>query len=299
MIDLSDLRFFGAIADAPSLAAAARALGITPPAVSQRLAQIEARLGLRLVDRGGGRLSLTAEGELLARRGAALLDAAGALSEDLALRRGALTGPLRVIAPFGYGRIHIAPLLADFMEAHPDVAPELTLAEDPRGAIRGSSWDVLIHVGRLPDLDMTQRFLAPNRRLLCAAPLYLEAAGRPRRPADLARHRCGVVREDQADVTLWQLSSAEARQGVRITPAFACNDGEVVRDWALRGLGIVERSEWSVAQDIATGRLEQVLPGWQLPNADIVALLNPRSGRAVRVESFLTHLVTRLSRGAA
>ena len=100
-------------------------------------------------------------------------------------------------------------------------------------------------------------------------------------------------------MTLWQLSSAEARQGVRITPAFACNDGEVVRDWALRGLGIVERSEWSVAEDIATGRLEQVLPGWQLPNADIVALLNPRSGRAVRVESFLTHLVTRLSRGAA
>lgn len=295
MLDLADLRFFQAIAAAPSLAAAARALGVSAPAVSQRLAQIELRLGLRLVERGAGAPRLTAEGALLAARGAEILADAAALSEALAERRAEVSGPLRLIAPFGFGRLHVAPLLGAFALAHPGVTPELTLTEDPRGAARRDGWDLLIHVGRLPDLDRAQRRLARNRRLLVASPDYLARRGLPESPAALARHACGALREDAADVTLWQFTAPDGTEArVRVRPAFASNDGEVIRDWALAGLGIVERSEWSVAGDLAAGRLCPVLPGWQLPDADVVALLNPRAVRAARITACLEHLARHL-----
>jgi DNA-binding transcriptional LysR family regulator len=300
MIDLADLRFIEAISVAPSLAAAARALDVTPPAVSQRLAQLEARLKLKLVERGAGVLRLTAEGEMMAARAQRILADMVDLASDLAERRGAISGPLRVIAPFGFGRLHVAPLIASFSMRHPEVSPMLTVTDNPLGALRMEAWDVLVHIGHLPDLDLIQRKLAANRRLLCASPAYLERYDIPEEPKDLARHRCGVIRQNQADVTLWSFAdgspaSFQKRRTVRIEPAFASNDGEVVRQWALAGMGIVERSEWSVLDDLRSGRLVQVLPQWSLPDADIVALSNPRSVRASRVEAFLHHMMAGLA----
>ncbi|WP_207458947.1 LysR family transcriptional regulator [Azospirillum sp. SYSU D00513] len=296
MLGDSDLRFFATIAASPSLAAAARALDVTPPAVSQRLAQIEERLGLRLVERGVGGHRLTSEGEMLASRAATILGDLDALFEDLVQRRGTVSGTLRVVAPFGFGRLHIAPLMASFARRHPSVALDLVLTEDPRGAMRTDRWDMLIHVGRLPDLDVVQRKLAPNRRLLCAAPAYIERHGLPDGPKALREHRCGVVREDQADVSLWSLTGPGGeRKSVRIQPYFASNDGEVIRAWALEGLGIVERSEWSVADDLRAGRLVEILADWRLPDADVIALMNQRTVRAARIETFVEHLAEALS----
>lgn len=295
MISLTDLRFFQAVAAAPSLAAAARMLNVTPPAVTQRLAQIEKKLHLKLAERGPSGLRLTAEGGLLAERGAAILGNLDGLAEELAERRGVVAGPLRIVAPFGYGRLKIAPLLASFALDHPELVPSLTLTEDPRGAIRADLWDVLIHVGRLPDLGMVQKRLVQNRRLLCAAPSYVSRYGLPETPNDLSAHRIGVVREDQADVTLWSLcDTKKASKTIRIHPSFESNDGEVIRGWALTGLGIIERSEWSVAADLRAGRLLPVLPDWRLPNADVVALLNHHSVRTTRTEAFLAHLKGKL-----
>jgi len=157
MLSFADLRFFQAVAASRSLAAAARMLNVTPPAVTQRLAQIEQRLQLKLAERGPAGLRLTAEGGLLAERGAAILTDLNELGDELAERRGAVTGPLRVVAPFGFGRLRIAPLLASFALEHPELTPSLTLTEDPRGAMRTDLWDVLIHVGRLPDLGIVQK----------------------------------------------------------------------------------------------------------------------------------------------
>lgn len=299
MLSLTDLRFFQAVAAAPSLAAAARILNVTPPAVTQRLAQIEQKLQLKLADRGPAGLRLTAEGGLLAERSATILANLDGLAEELAERRGAIVGPLRVVAPFGFGRLKVAPILAAFALKHPELAPSLTLTEDPRGAMRTDLWDVLIHVGRLPDLDLIQQKLAPNRRLLCAAPCYVSRNGLPRTPSDLSEHRIGVVREDQADVTLWSLThSNEDTKLVRIHPSFESNDGEVIRGWALDGLGIIERSEWSVSDDLREDRLLPVLPDWRLPDADVVALMNPRSVRAARIKAFVSHLKTQFSESA-
>lgn len=296
MLDVPDLRFLTALATAPSLAAAARSLDVTPPAVSQRLALIEDRLHLRLIERGRGPLRLTAEGGFLVERASEILSALEQLRNELADHAGRIEGPLQVIAPFGFGRLRVAPVLGAFASAHPDVRPLLTLSDDPLGAMRAGPWDVLVHVGRLPDLDIKQRKLAPNRRLLIAAPAYVTRHGLPATPGDLARHRIGVVREDQADVTRWVLTGPEGQQSsLRVQPAFACNDGEVIRGWALAALGIVERSEWSVAEDLASGRLVQVLPDWVLPDADVVALLNPRGVRAARVDVFVEDLANALA----
>jgi DNA-binding transcriptional LysR family regulator len=287
MITSHDLAFFGVVSAATSLAAAARTLDVTPPAVSQRLRQLEQRLGVRLLERTSRRLHLTAEGQLLARRGAEILAEMETITEELAERRGMVTGHLRVAAPFGFGRRHVAPAMATLRERYPELKLTLSLFEDPV-SLRSDAWDVLIHVGPLTDSGLTLHRLAPNRRILCAAPTYLERHGAPERPEDLRRHACAVVREDQADVSLWRFSHQEQPPlTLRIQPAMSSNDGTVVKQWGLAGLGIIIRSEWDVAEDLRHGHLVPLLPGWWLPDADVVALLGARGGRVARTARFV------------
>jgi DNA-binding transcriptional LysR family regulator len=288
MLTSVDIEFFAVIAESSSLAAAARRLDVTPPAVSQRLRQLESRMGVRLVDRSSKQLNLTPEGELLAARGAGVLSDIEVISAALSKSRNSVSGPLRVAAPFGFGRAHVAPAMAAMKQRFPDVELVLNLFDNPLGSVRSDSWDLLVHLGVPPDSSFRLRRLAPNRRLLCAAPEYLQRHGLPAHPDDLRRHVCGVIREDEKDVSLWRFTPAQNESlTVRIRPTFASNDGDVVTAWALAGLGIVERSEWAVADDLRTGRLIEVLPDWRLADADVVALLGPREGRAVRVDHFV------------
>ncbi|TMV88342.1 LysR family transcriptional regulator [Thioclava sp. BHET1] len=298
MLDVSDLRFLTALSAAPSLAAAARSLNVTPPAVSQRLAVLEGRLRLRLIERGRGQLRLTAEGGYLVDRAKSILDDVESLLDEMSARAGRIEGPLHIIAPFGFGRLRVAPVLARFGNENPDLRPTLSLSEDPVGAMNEGLWDVLIHVGRLPHLRITQRKLASNRRFLVASPDYARRFGLPQRPEDVSAHRVGVVRENRADTTLWPLTGpGGVETSLRVRPTFSCNDGETLRVWALDGYGIVERSEWSVSDDVSAGGLVRVLPDWSLPDADIVALLNPRAVRSLRIDKFVDRLTAEM--GAA
>ncbi|RGP35252.1 LysR substrate-binding domain-containing protein [Pseudotabrizicola alkalilacus] len=293
MIDVSDLRFLTALSAAPSLAAAARALNVTPPAVSQRLSLLEDRLRLRLIERGRGNLWLTAEGAYFVERAKGILDNVESLKDEMSARAGRVEGPLHVIAPFGFGRLRVAPVLARFGNENPELRPTLSLSEDPVNTINSGLWDVLIHVGRLPHLRITQRKLASNRRFLVASVSYARQCGLPQRPQDVSVHRVGVVRENRADATLWPLTGPGGIEtSLRVQPVYACNDGEVLRAWALDGFGIVERSEWSVSGDLAEGKLVRVLPDWSLPDADIVALLNPATVRSLRISKFVDRLAT-------
>lgn len=295
MLDVSDLRFLTALAAAPRLAAAARDLGVTPPAVSQRLALLEGRLRLRLIERGRGPLRLTVEGAYLVERAKGILGDVETLAEEMSARAGRIEGPLQVIAPFGFGRLHVAPVLSRFGAEHPGLRLMFRLSEDPVSAMAEGPWDVLVHVGRLPHLRITQRKLAPNRRLLVASSDYAARVGLPQRPEDVAAHRVGVVRENRADATLWPLTGPEEiNTNLRVEPVFECNDGEVLRAWALEGHGIVERSEWSVSTDLREGRLVRVMPDWSLPDADIVALLNPRAVRSHRIDMFVERLTSEI-----
>ena len=295
MISSEDLRFFNVLATSASLADAARKMDVTPPAVTQRLRALEERIGIRLIDRSGRRMTLTDEGSLVASHGTIVAEAMEALSEALANRRKAVSGHLRIAAPHGFGRLYVAPVVEAFAKAHAGVTVTLDLSDHP-GARLVDSCDVVIHIGPPGPLNQVVTTLAPNRRLLCASPDYLAHAAPLQSPSDLARHRCLVVRENDEDVTLWRfLHVTREPQTVRIRPTMCSNDGTLIREWAIAGQGIAIRSEWNVAEDLAAGRLKRVLPGWEVPAADVVAMLGTRFGRSARTTAFLAMLRQSLS----
>jgi DNA-binding transcriptional LysR family regulator len=287
MISPADLRFFAAIAATRSLAAAARELDVTPSAVTQRLQQLERRLGVRLVDRSGRKVTLTDEGETLVARGREILDDLTELGERLVARRRTVAGHLRVLAPPGFGRQHVVPAVSRLAAEHPGLTVELTLS-DRLGRIPDTAWDVAVHIGTLHDSTLIAELLAPNERFVCAAPSYVKRAGAPRTPADLREHACIAIRENEDDATLWRFQrDGRPAEQVRIRPVLATNDGEVAREWALRGHGIVVRSEWSVADDLRAGRLVRLLDGHALAPANVVALVRKPQGRSARVSALL------------
>lgn len=290
MLSSPDFAFFDVVARSESLAAASRALDVTPSAVTQRLQDLERRVGVRLVDRSGRRLALTDEGELLATRGRGIHDQISALNEALLLRRGEVAGHLRVIAPFGFGRRYVAAVVAAFQELHPAVTIDLMLT-DRLGWFSDSSWDVAVHIGESRPAGLVARALGRNARLLCASPEFVARHGCPESPAALRDYRCIALRENDEDVTRWRFTDASgALTQVRIDPWLATNDGDVARAWALAGHGLLVRSEWSIADDLRAGRLVRLLADHTLPAADIIAFVGPRKGRSARTSRFVQAL---------
>jgi DNA-binding transcriptional LysR family regulator len=279
MLSTDDLRFFCALASQPSLSATARLLDVTPSSVTQRLQAIEEKLRLKLAARQGRGIVLTDQGQLLAERAQAILAEMEALQRALHEQRDELAGRLRVLAPIGFGSTHIAPLAARFRAQHPALAFELELSDRPNLRLH-EGWDVVIHIGPMRDSSLRQQVLARNRRYLCAAPSYLARHGSPRSLEQLSSHACLALRENEEDATRWKLMPPGTSQyrPLRIEPTLACNDGRVVKQWALDGHGILLRSEWDVAAELRSGALRRVLPDHALPEADIVALL-PASAR--------------------
>lgn len=292
MNDTTDIRFLLAIREAGSLVAAARALGLSPSAVTQRLQQIERKLATRLVDRTARRLRFTDEGALLCERGAALVQQFDALFDDLQARRGGLVGTLRINAPFGFGRRYLAPVIADFQREHPDVDIALTLSDQPLTET-AERFDIIVHIGALPASNLVGYAIAPNARLLCASPALLKRFSLPDSPDDLAKLPCIVLRENNEDVSLWQFRKGRTTKSVRVSSKLSCNDGEVIRRWACEGRGVILRSEWDVAEDLASGRLVRLLPAWKARDADVIALTHNRAGLPARTRHFMRYLQQR------
>ncbi|ROM79077.1 LysR family transcriptional regulator [Pseudomonas brassicacearum] len=292
MITLEDLRMVVTLARSESLSAAARALNVSPPALSMRLRKLETRLGLTLANRDARRLSLTADGERFSRQSAVLLEQLEALPESFKQQDDQLAGTLRLAAPFGYGRQRIAPLLARFARLHPQLCLHLDLRETPWPDRHDS--DAVIHIGNLSDSLWVARPLTQNDRWLCASPGYLEQYGAPTSPDQLAGHRCICIRENDEDVTLWHLRNGQGRKTLRIKPALLSNDGSVARRWAEQGLGLVLRSQWDVSKAIADGRLVRVLADWQFDSAPINLLVPSRKLRSARVQALVSFLEVEL-----
>jgi DNA-binding transcriptional LysR family regulator len=290
MLSTADLQFFATVARSTSLAGAAREMDVTPSAVTQRLQELERRVGVRLVERSGRRITLTDEGELLATRGQSIADELAGLGEVLAARRGVVAGQLRVLAPLGFGRRFVAPVAGAFCAEHAEVTLELTLS-DRLGRVPETSWDVAVHIGELRDSSLVAQRLAPNDRIVCAAPSLVARHGEPAEPADLRRLPCIALRENDEDVTLWRFTRPDGSvTQVRVEPRLATNDGDVVRDWAVAGHGVIVRSEWSVADDLRAGRLVRLLGDHRMPSADVVAFVGARRGRSARTTRFVEYL---------
>jgi DNA-binding transcriptional LysR family regulator len=290
MLTSDELAFFAVLTGSKSLAESARKLNVTPPAVTQRLRALEEKVGVRLIDRSGRRLLLTEEGSLVASHGVIVGEAIDSLAEALADRRGTVRGHLRVAAPHGFGRFYVAPVVDAFAREYHGATATLQLSDHPT-ALLVDSYDVVVHIGAPGHLDQVVTTLAPNPRILCASPKYLDSAPPIWSPDDLAQHRCLAIRENEEDVTLWRFTGlGQENVTVRVDPVMSSNDGAVVREWALADQGVMIRSEWNVAEDLSEGRLRQVLPNWKLPPADIVAMLGSRHGRSARTAAFLTML---------
>ncbi len=291
-VDRADLELLTAIRERGSLAGAASVLDVVPSVVTKRLTALEARLGQRLFDRTTRRLSVTADGEALCLHARNLLDGFAALESELGERQNELAGTIRLVATFGFGRRWLGPALATFRDRHPAVQVQLQLTEQlpdlGREGHDGAIW--LWPVQARNAGDWVTRRIARNQRVLAATPGYIASRGSPTDIAALASHDCLVARENEdragTNAALWTLR--HARDGttarVRVRGPLSSNSGEMVRDWCLAGHGIMLRSLWDIAPQLASGELVQLLPQFTMPEADIqwIAPWRPKAPRRVR-----------------
>ncbi len=294
MLTSEDLIFFTILAGEQSLTAAARRLNVTASAVTQRLKALESRLGLRLIQRNGRALLLTDEGSMLAKTGGILIGNLNSLNEQLLARRGVVSGPLRIIAPLGFGRRYISPVCISFKRLYPDVAIDLSLS-DKIGRYPEQSWDLAVHVGELEPTGLKVRTVARNKRFICASPAYLSTHPAPLTPVDLRQHQCLVLRENNEDSSLWKFTKQRQTYNVRVDASISTNDGDTLRQWALSDMGVMIRSEWDVADDIAKGQLVRLLPDYEIQDADVVLLVDASSEQRLRTTTFVHHLIASLT----
>jgi DNA-binding transcriptional LysR family regulator len=254
-----------------SLSGAARELGISTSAVSKRLARLEQHLGVRLLHRTTRRLALTDEGEVYLQGATRILAEIGDLERRVGSRRATPRGLVRVNATLGFGRRHVGPALQEYLRRFPEVEVQLTLSDRPLHLVE-EGYDLGVVFGSPGDTALAARKLADNHRVICGSPAYLRRRGRPQAPRDLADHDCLILRQEDADYALWRLTGGGRTETVRVRGPLACNDGEVVRDWALAGGGLILRSWWDVADLVARGRLVPVLEGYRAPEANVYAV---------------------------
>ena len=283
------MAFFSLLARCGSFSVAARELDVSTPAVSKRLAQMEGRLGVQLLNRTTRRVGLTPEGETYLAHARRILADIDDMEQLVSSAAAEPRGLLRVNATLGFGRSHIAPLISGFAKLHPQVEVRLQLSVDPP-PLSEDAFDVCVRFGEPPDARVLARKLAPNRRLLCAAPSYLARQGTPRVPNDLGRHDCIGIRQGDEAYGIWRLSLGKRVESVKVRGKLSTNDGEIAVNWALAGHGIVMRAEWDIARYLRSGRLKQVLENYRTPSADIHAVYPQRHQVSARVRAFVDYL---------
>ena len=241
---------------------------------------------------------MTHEGEVYLATGARLLTELQELEEAVSSSRGVPKGVLRVNATFGFGRRHITPAIAAFVQRYPEVEVQLELT-DRAINLADKAFDIGIWFGTVPDSRMVARKIVANKRLLCAAPAYLTKAGAPAVPRDLQTHQCIVLRESEAAYGTWHLMRGSKQETVKVRGNLSTNDGEAGVLWALAGFGILMRSTWDIFPYLADGRLVPVLQDWSMPGADIFAVYPERAHLSAKVSVFIDFLIAWFDKEAA
>ncbi len=303
IMERSDLELVLAIRDHGSLAAAALSLDIAAPAVTKRLAALEAKLGQKLFQRTTRRVSPTAEGETLCERARVLLQDFSKLEAELQERKAQPTGLIRLVATFGFGRLWLGPALADFQQRYPKIEIQLQLTEQlpdlARDGFDGAIW--LWSVNSRQAAEWVSRRLAKNQRVIVASPAYIRRHGLPATLEDLQNHACLIARENGSAATqrfdVWQLHRERSKTPVRVRVhgSLSSNSGELVRDWCLQGRGIMLRSLWDIAPLLASGELVRILPAWAMPDADIHWLAPYRADAPKRIRLLIDFLLAQFA----
>ena len=286
---LKQIESFVAVAARGSLTAAAQAEGVAPSVVGRRIDALEERLGGKLLVRTTRRITLTHEGSAFLEDGQRLL--ADLANAEASVSAGGVkaSGHLRVTAPAGVGRRHVAPLVPRFIALHPEVSVSLHLS-DRVVDIVNEGFDCAVRVGDLADSNLVSVRLADNRRLCVATPGYLKRAGTPRHPGELSRHECLTLSSEASQTRGWAFVVDGAPTHLRPSGRLDCSDGQVLHDWCLQGHGIAWRSTWEVAGDIAAGRLVSVLDEFAAPASGIYAVFPQRKHLPLRVRLWIDFL---------
>jgi DNA-binding transcriptional LysR family regulator len=286
---LKQIESFVAVAAKGSLTAAAQAEGVAPAVIGRRIDALEERLGVKLLLRTTRRITLTHEGS-------AFLEDCQRLLTDLANAEASVSaggvkasGYLRITAPAGFGRRHVAPLVPRFLALHPEVNVSLNLS-DRVVDIVNEGFDCAVRVGDLPDSSLVSVRLAENRRLCVATPAYLQRAGTPRQPSELSRHQCLTLSSDASQTRGWAFMVEGELVHLRPNGRLDCSDGQVLHDWCLQGHGIAWRSGWEVDSEVAAGLLASVLDDYAAPASGIYAVFPQRKHLPLRVRLWIDFL---------
>lgn len=283
---------FVSVAVRGSLSAAARVEGVTPAVIGRRLDALEQRLGVRLLVRSTRSISLTFEGSAFLEDCQRILNDLANAEASVSLGGVKASGHLRVSAPAGFGRLHVAPLLRSFLDANPDVSCSLDLT-DRLVDLVNENIDCAIRIGELADSSLVSLRLGDNRRVVVASPSFIARFGRPERPDDLPRFDCLSLGQQRG----WQFMDEDGEvTTVKVAGRLECNDGAVLHDWALAGRGLAWRSLWEVEADLTAGRLVAVLEDFAAPMMGIYAVFPQRKHLALRVRLLIDHLRNHYSR---
>jgi len=271
-----------------SLSAAARAEGIAPAMIGRRLDALEARLGVKLLQRTTRKLALTDEGTAFLEDCQRILAELEEAESAVAERSARATGHLMISAPAGFGRQHVAPLLPSFLAEHQDLTATLNMTDRVTDIV-GEGIDVAIRIASLADSSLVSVKLADNERVVVAAPSYLKRHGTPETLADLARHNCLAI-SSEGSQRGWTFRENGKNVVLKVGGNMGCNDGQVLHEWALAGKGLAWRSMWEVGSEIEAGKLRTVLADFAAPGNDIHAVFAQRRHLPLRVRAFVDFL---------
>jgi DNA-binding transcriptional LysR family regulator len=284
-----ELMVFLRVVETGSFSGAARALAMSPSAVSKLVARMEARLGVRLFDRIGGAIRLTQEGERFKGQGERVVEAMTEAENAVAATDHDVSGVLHIHTPLTFAKYVLAPLLPRFLERHPRLRIEFILGT-ARGDFLKDGTDVAIHSGHPKELPLIARPIARRRWLIAAAPGYVRRHGAPTSPEQLRLHRC-LNFTVRINWNSWTFRQSGALETIDIPSYIGANEGELLRTLAIEGLGVVRLAEFHIGRDVREGRLIELLAEYRDPVDDLMYVLYPhRQNLAPRVRAFLDFL---------
>lgn len=291
--EISDLRLFVRIVAAGSLSETARRINSSLPAVSRRLAAMESRLGVRLINRGSRHFSLTEEGALLHERGLVILGELDTTEAEVSARLNTPQGHIRIGAPLEIGRRRIAPLIAGFSARYPRVTIELVLS-DSFTDVAGDDLDVGLLIDKPTDTSMISRRLLSSRRVVCASPQYLERNGIPVSPEDLLQHDCLRLVRGRRVFDRWVFQEHGEEREVQVKGTLLSDNAEVIHDWAVSGHGVVLKALWDIQSDLQEGRLIELLQPYACDYLFLYAVFPSRRHLPPRVRVLLDFMANAL-----
>lgn len=294
MDSLNAMEVFVRVVQAGSFSAAARSLDLTPSAVSKQIGRLEDRLAARLINRTTRQLKLTEVGAAFFERSTRILADVAEAEQAVVDLHGAPRGVLRLNVPAAFGHLHIAPLLPEFLALYPEVTVDLSFNDRFIDLVE-EGVDVVIRIGELADSSLIARRLAPNRRVVCGTPAYLQAKGAPRVPEDLERHNC-LVYTYRASRNDWRFSGPDGEEMVvHVSGNLEANNAEALRVTVLEGLGLALLPLWLVGEDLKAARLVEVLPDYHAPDSSIHAIYPPGRHLSPKVRSFVDFLAEKFA----